>query len=225
MSGMKNIIPFSNIKTIFFDYDGTLNNSIKIYGAAFRKAFAYLVQQGFVQQRDWSDKEISYWLGFNPQEMWKNFMPDLEDTIRNKCSAMIGEEMKSLTDKGKPELYEGALDTLKYLKSKGYRLVFISNCKISYRDSHSTLFSLGDYFEELVCSEEYNFIPKYEILRNIKSKYPEEMVIIGDRFQDIEAGKKNGIHTIGCSYGFPLEGELDEADLIIKNISELKNYL
>ena len=130
-----------------------------------------------------------------------------------------------MTEKGKSELYEGALDTLKYLKSRGYRLVFISNCKLSYRDCHSTLFSLGDYFEELACSEEYNFIPKYEILREIKGKYSEEMIVIGDRFQDIEAGKKNDIYTIGCSYGFSLEGELDEADLIIKNISELKKYL
>ena len=51
------------------------------------------------------------------------------------------------------------------------------------------------------------------------------MIIIGDRFQDIDAGKKNDIYTIGCSYGFFLEEELDEADLIIKNISELKKYL
>lgn len=222
---MSNLIQFYNIKTIFFDYDGTLHNSIKIYGPAFRKVYAYLVEQGFAERRDWSDKEISYWLGFNSQEMWKNFMPDLEENIRNMCSGMIGEEMKSLTQKGKPELYEGALDTLKYLKSRGYRLVFISNCKLSYRDCHSRFFNLGDYFEELACSEEYNFIPKHEILRDIKGKYPEEMVIIGDRFQDIEAGKKNGIYTIGCSYGFPLEGELDEADLIIENISELKKYL
>lgn len=222
---MSNIIRFNKIKTIFFDYDGTLHNSIKIYGPAFTKAYAYLVQQGFAQQREWSEKEISYWLGFNPQEMWKNFMPDLEESIRNKCSAMIGEEMKALTEKGKPELYEGALDTLKYLKSRGYRLVFISNCKLYYRDCHSTLFNLRDCFEELACSEEYNFMPKYEILRDIKGKYPEEMVIIGDRFQDIEAGKKNGIYTIGCSYGFPLEGELDEADLIIKNIKEIEKYL
>lgn len=222
---LKNLIPFNDIKTIFFDYDGTLHKSIKIYGPAFRKAYTYLVRQGLADRREWSDKEIGYWLGFNPQEMWKILMPDLEESTRKKCSQIIGEEMSKLTEKGKTELYEGALDTLKYLKGRGYSLVFISNCKLSYRDCHSKLFSLGDYFEELVCSEEYNFIPKYEILRDIKGKYSEEMVIIGDRFQDIEAGKKNEIYTIGCSYGFSLGGELNESDLIIKNISELKEYL
>ncbi|GKU26801.1 HAD family hydrolase [Clostridium folliculivorans] len=219
------MIPFKNIKTIFFDYDGTLHNSIKIYGPAFRKAYAYLVRLGAAEQRDWSDREISYWLGFNPQEMWKTFMPGLDDDIRNKCSTMIREEMRALTESGAPELYEGAIETLKYLKGRGYRLVFISNCRIIYRDCHRELFCLGDFFEELACSEEYNFIPKYEILSKIKDRYPEEMVIIGDRMQDIEAGKKNDIYTIGCSYGFPLEGELDEADLIINNIKKLKKYL
>jgi phosphoglycolate phosphatase len=219
------LIPFKNIKTIFFDYDGTLHNSIKIYAPAFRKAYAYLVQEGIAEQREWSHKEISYWLGFNPQEMWKNFMPGLEESIRAKCSGMIGEEMKSLTEGGSPELYEGAIDTLEYLKSKGYRLVFISNCRRSYREAHNLLFRLGDYFEELACSEEYDFIPKYEILRQIKDKYPENMVIIGDRMQDMEAGKKNKIYTIGCSYGFALEGELREADLIIDDIQDLRKFL
>lgn len=219
------MIPFNKIRTIFFDYDGTIHNSIKIYGPAFRKAYAYLIQEGLVDKRDWTDKEISYWLGFNPQEMWKTFMPALDESIRNKCSAIIGEEMKSLTEKGSPELYEGAPETLEYLKSRDYRLVFISNCKISYKDCHSRLFYLVNYFEELICSEEYNFISKYEILRKIKGKYPNEMVIIGDRMQDIEAGKKNNIYTIGCSYGFSQKGELADADLIINDINELKDYL
>ena len=218
------LIPFRNIKTIFFDYDGTLHNSIKIYGPAFRKAYSHLVAKGLAEERDWSDEEVSCWLGFNPQEMWASFRPDLEERVRKECSAIIGEEMARLTQKGQAELYPGALDTLKYLKNRGYKLVFISNCKILYRDCHREFFGLEDYFEELACSEEYDFIPKHEILREIKAKYPGEMVIIGDRFQDIEAGKKNNLYTIGCGYGFSLAGELDEADLIIEDINDLKKY-
>jgi len=221
---MRKSIPFNRIKTIFFDYDGTLHNSIRIYAPAFRKSYAYLVEQGAAKKRDWTDQEISYWLGYNPPAMWEEFMPGLEEDIRKKCSAMIGEEMKSLTEKGYAELYEGSIETLKYLQNKGYKMVFISNCKVNYRDTHNEIFSLGDYFEELVCSEEYNFVPKFEVLKDIKSRYKEEMVIIGDRNQDIEAGNKNGIYTIGCSYGFSLEDELEDADLIIDDISELKKY-
>lgn len=219
------MIPFKNIKTIFFDYDGTLHNSVKIYVPAFKKAYAFLVEKGYAESKEWSDKEISYWLGFNPQDMWEKFMPNISKELREKCSSIISNEIKVQIQQGKPILYEGSLEVLKYLKDKGYHLVLISNCKIYYKEFHSKLFKLDSYFESLVCSEEYNFNPKYDVLKNIKDKYPEDMIIIGDRKQDIEAGKKNNIYTIGCTYGFAMHNELHEADMLIDNIEELSNYL
>lgn len=214
-----------DIKTIFFDYDGTIHNSIKIYAPAFRKAYDYLVQKGVAENRTWTDNEISYWLGFSSKEMWKNFMPDLDNDLMKEASSMIGMEMKNQIDNNNAELYDGALEVLQYLINKGYKLIFISNCGIYYRDMAKDTFILDNYFVEMACSEEYDYIPKYEILRRIKGKYPENMVIIGDRFQDIEAGKKNNISTIGCSYGYNKPDELKEADIIIHNIIELKKYL
>lgn len=222
---MEEKIPFEKIRTIFFDYDGTLHNSIRIYAPAFRKAYAYLVQNGYAEERKFSDLEISRWLGYSPPDMWKEFMPQVEEDTRRKCSSIIGEEMSALTEKGYAKLYEGAQETLEYLHEKGYRLVFLSNCKIYYRDTHKEIFRLGDNFEDLVCSEEYDFIPKHEILKQIKPRYEEEMLIVGDRNQDMEAGMKNDIHTIGCSYGFSLENELSDADLVIDDIRDLKKYL
>ena len=216
---------FTKIKTIIFDYDGTLYNSIKIYAPAFCKAYKYLVENGFAKERSWSEEEISYWLGFNSQEMWAAFIPGLPLETKELCSRIIGEEMKKLVEEGKSVLYEGALHTLDYLKQKGYHLVFLSNCKLYYRDAHKKTFQLERYFEDMVCSEEHSFIPKYEILGRIKHNYPGELVMIGDRAQDIEAGVKNNIPTIGCTYGFAVEGELKDSDMLINDITELKNYL
>lgn len=218
------MIDFNRVKTIFFDYDGTLHNSIKIYAPAFKKAYDFLIENKLAKARIWKEEEISYWLGYNSEEMWKAFMPNLSAELRKTCSEIIGNEMKLQIESGKPLLYEGALETLLYLKDKGYILVFISNCRIYYKDSHNKLFGLDDYFYDLICSEEYDYIPKYEILKKVKNKYPEHMVIIGDRDQDIEAGKRNDIYTIGCKYGFALEGELDKADIIIGGIEELRKY-
>jgi phosphoglycolate phosphatase len=219
------LIAFKDVKTIFFDYDGTLHNSINIYGPAFRKAYDFIVTQGLAETRQWSDKEISYWLGFNPQEMWKSFMPELSQELRRKCSSIISKEMAAQINQGKPVLYEGALETLDYPKGKGYHLVFISNCKVYYKECHSRLFNLDKYFENLICSDDYKFISKADILKSIKHNYPEKMIIVGDRTQDIEAGRKNNIYTIGCRYGFAREGELDHADMIIHSINELTKYL
>ncbi|WP_083258709.1 HAD family hydrolase [Cellulosilyticum sp. I15G10I2] len=219
------MIPFKSIKTIFFDYDGTLHNSLTLYAPAFRKAYAFLVANGYADAKTWSDQEIGYWLGFNPQDMWQTFMPKLSEKMREKCSGIIGEEMKHQISETKPFLYEGAEEVLRYLKEKHYHLIFISNCKTYYKEYHTKLFGLDQYFESLICSDEYNFIPKHEILNKVKDHYPEERVIVGDRKQDMEAGQKNDIYTIGCTYGFAKPGELDRADLKIDDIRALKKYL
>ncbi|KZL91250.1 HAD family hydrolase [Clostridium magnum] len=218
------MINFKDVKTIFFDYDGTLHDSMKIYGPAFKKAYSYLVENKFAELKEWSDEEIGYWLGYNSQEMWQTFMPNLPKETRDKCREIVGDEMKFLIEEGRAVLYEGAIETLEYLKNKGYNLVFISNCRRYYRDSHDKLFGLGNYFEDMICSEEYDFIPKYEILARIKDRYPKEMAIVGDRKHDIEAGIKNQIYTIGCKYGFASKGELDNVDVVINNITELREY-
>lgn len=214
-----------HVKTIYLDYDGTLHDSINIYTPAFQKAYDYLVDKGLAQRKKWTRDEISYWLGFNPEEMWKNFMPELTLDIKEQCSHIIGRNMELQLEQGKAVLYKGAIEILEYLKKKGYILIFLSNCKIYYKESQNKLFHLDKYFDQLICSEEYNYIPKYEILKQIRVNYPEEMVIVGDRMYDIEAGKKNRIYTIGCNYGYGLPGELDDAEFRINNINELKNFL
>lgn len=214
-----------NIKTIFFDYDGTLHDSMHIYKSALKKAYSYLVNEGLAEARELTDEEIKYWLGFNSIDMWEKFMPELSKEMQKKARKMVGEEMKALVRENKAALYEGAIETLGYLKSKGYNLAFVSNCSHYYKDIHNKAFSLDKYFEELACAEEYEYIPKYEFLKEVMKKYPKDMVIVGDRHHDMKAGKMNNIYTIGCEYGFGEEEELEEADFIIKDIRELKEYL
>lgn len=216
-------MPQGSIRTIFFDYDGTLHNGIKIYAPAFREAYTYLVENDYAAPRDWTDKEISYWLGFSPVEMWNSFMPNIPEETKITCSGMISRAMKALTEGGKAELYSGSIEVLSYLKEKGYHLIFISNCKTYYKEAHNRVFGLDNYFEELIATEDYGFLPKDEILASIKHRYEKDIAIVGDRTQDIEAGKANGILTIGCTYGYGSANELQDADIRISDILELKN--
>ncbi|MBE0451546.1 MAG: HAD family hydrolase [Clostridia bacterium] len=214
-----------NVKTIFLDYDGTLHNSIGIYGPAFRKAYEYLVTSGLAPNREWRDHEISKWLGYSPREMWQAFMPDLATDERTRASQIISDEMQIMIESGRPLLYDGALETLQYLKDKGYKLVFISNCRERYMESHNKTFSLDRYFENMYCSESYDYAPKYEIFKRLRPQFPEEMVIIGDRFQDMEVGYENGIHTVACTYGFGTDEELSGAEHKIDSIEALRSIL
>jgi len=216
-------LKMDNVRTIFLDYDGTLHNSMTIYAPAFRKAYENLVDKGHAEPRSWSEEDISKWIGFNPKEMWERFMPDLSRETRDTSSELIGREMNELIKKGYPKLYENAIDTLEYLKSKGYTLVFLSNCRKEYMENHRKLFSLDKYFDSMICSEEFGFIQKQNILKTVIENYPKERVMVGDRKKDLDAGRASGIFTIGCKYGFGSEEELTGADLLIDDISELKN--
>ena len=44
-----------NIKTIIFDYDGTIHDSTKIYSDAFRIVYQQMVKEGEAPWREFSD--------------------------------------------------------------------------------------------------------------------------------------------------------------------------
>ncbi len=223
----------ATIDTLVFDYDGTINNSIVLYAPAFKKAFDYLVsltpeyvvEAGYRLDKDWTDEEISQWLGYTKDEMWSTFMPNLPEGIRNRAGQMIGEEMTRLLRAGKSALYTNALETLEMLKNHGYKMIFLSNCSVPYMENHKELFELEGYFDTFACAGAHPGLSKADILKDLIDEgvlKPERSVMIGDRHHDVEAGLSNGLLTIGCSYGFSRPGELEPCDIIIDQFSELK---
>lgn len=214
------------MKYIIFDYDGTLHNSIKIYKPAFMKAYDYLVVNGYAKKREFEEEEeISKFLGLSAKDMWNTFMPNLPKCEKEKCSSIIGESMIEYIDKGKAKLYDGTIETLNKLNEYGYKLIFLSNCKSSYMNKHIEKFNLNKYFIDFYCSEDFHFIPKYEIFKFIKEKYQGDFIVVGDRFVDIELAKKHNLFSIGCSYGYGNDDELKDADYIIENIKDIIHIL
>jgi phosphoglycolate phosphatase len=210
---------------LIFDYDGTLHNSIKIYAHAFRTAYTYLVDNGFANPNEFTDLEISYWLGFSADDMWKCFLPNLPDEEKQKCSAIIGREMLCLIHKGMAELYPQAEYVLQKLKDFGYNLIFLSNCKHAYMESHIGQFRLHRFFSGFYCSEDFGFIPKHEIFKTIKVNHPGDYIVIGDRFQDMEISVMNNLPSVGCLYGYGSHSELQHATYRIDNLSDILLFL
>lgn len=213
------------IDTIIFDYDGTLHDSSKIYIPAFKKAYQYLIDNGLAEKKSWKNSEITQWLGYDKKQMWKTFMPQLEESYQNKASEIIGKEMLKSILKGEAELYPNSMEVLDYLKSKHYQLIFLSNCSTSYMELHEKTFALNHYFTEMFCSEQYDYKKtKKEIVKDYMEKSPARYVMIGDRFQDIEVGQLENVYTVGCKYGYGSTNELDTADIQIQNIRDLLQY-
>lgn len=206
---------------LIFDYDGTIHNSMLTYAPAFRNTIKWLSDNGYVAAKEYTDEEISYWLGFNSTDMWESFMPDIDPAVRERARVMLGEDMAQRIENGEGALFDGAEEVLMELKDSGYTLIFLSNCRIHYMERHKRVFGLDRFFDHFYCCEEYDFIPKYEIFRRIAPHHEGDFIVIGDRFHDIETAVRNGLRSIGCGYGYGADGELSEADIIVNSIGEL----
>lgn len=213
------------MKTIIFDYDGTLHDSTYVYTKAFRRVYDKMVEAGDAPLRIFEDKEITVWLGYTATEMWDRFMPQLSDEKKAMYSSEIGGIMAEYVHNSDAVLYKGALETLQYLKNKGYTLLYLSNCSNNYMQLHAECFDLNSYFDCMYCSGDYGYKTKYEIFEHIKAEYPGPYMIVGDRFHDMEVAQKHGISSAGCAYGFGEITEIEDADIILEDIRDLMKIL
>lgn len=216
---------FKEIKTVIFDWDGTLHESMHIYEKAFLKGYQYLIDQGYVEHRVFTSKEISSFLGKNPMDMWQSLCPTLDQVYIQEASQMISKEMLQSIERGEAKLYPNVINVLTYLKQKGYTLVYLSNSKNYYMEAMRKSFKLDKYFDLFLTSEMYDFIPKKLILKKVIHDLQNEMVMIGDRDMDIETARFNRIKSIGCLYGYGNTSEFKDADYTIHDIIELKTIL
>ncbi len=215
----------NNIQTIVFDYDGTLHDSTANYIVAFKMAYNYLIENEKADPREWKDEEITKWLGYSSKDMWENFMPNLDAEHQATASKIIGETLLEKVLAKESTLYTGALETLDYLRDKGYQLIFLSNCSEKYMNAHQKAFQLNQYFEDMYCTETFDYNAKYKIFELIEKQYKEKFLIVGDRIQDFEISHYHNLVSIGCNYGFGSEEELQQSDLRINAIQELQDIL
>ncbi|MDE5584704.1 MAG: HAD family hydrolase [Ruminococcus sp.] len=206
---------------LIFDYDGTIHDSMKTYAPAFRETYKWLVENNLAEPKEFADSEISYWLGFNSTDMWQMFMPELDFTARETARKMLGKNMAERIENGEGTLFDNAEEVLGTLKKQGFRLIFLSNCRVQYMERHKRIFGLDRFFDFFYCCEAFRFIPKYEIFRRISPEHDGDFIVIGDRFHDIENAVKNNLKSIGCGYGYGTADELSEADIIVDDIREI----
>lgn len=209
------------IRTLIFDWDGTLHDTKSLYGKAFRKAYSYLVEKNLAPERFYSDEETSIYLGMSAPAMWESFMPELSSEEKRKAGSIIGGEMDRLVLAGQAVLYPDAENVLTRLKQAGYHMVILSNCRHAYMENHRQKFRLDRWFEAYYAAEDYDFRPKEEVFPEIQKQYPGEYVVIGDRDSDLQTAKVHHLLSVGCLYGFGQKGELEGATLTIAKLKDL----
>ena len=123
-------------------------------------------------------------------------------------------------------IYPGMRELLGELSRHGHKLYIATAKKTIMARAIADLFEIATYFDEILgCGLKRK---KHELLNDIKNKEnTQNMVMVGDRHHDMQAGKACQCLCIGVLWGYGSKEELiaSGADITCKNPNELLRIL
>lgn len=206
-----------------FDMDGTLFQASKVAAPAFEEAFFYLRERGFAVPDTLEEGEVTGIFGQTHKRIWEILLGYTlpEDVQREADRLLLDREMAELRE-GVGSLYPGVENTLRLLVDAGATLTVASNGQQAYVEAIAEVFSIGGFFKKLYTASGFQMPSKVDLVRLILRENPcDRAVMVGDRETDVEAGRKNGLSTVGCAFGYASDDELAEAHHIVRRFDEL----
>jgi HAD superfamily hydrolase (TIGR01549 family) len=205
------------IKTLLFDWDGTLADSADLGLVAFQRAFEELglVFSQEIYESTYSPNWYSLYeaLGL-PKHKWQ-----LADDLWLRH---YGDQTA--------DLIEGAAETVLDLHRRGYRVGVVSSGSERRVCREIAQSELAAVFEAVICNEHIvNKKPHPEglelALQQLKSN-PEESAYVGDAPEDIQMGKRACVLTVGVRSSYPSSARLlsSQPDIYLKRLTGLRDY-
>lgn len=212
---------------LIFDHDGTLHDSMYIFGPAVHAGERWAEEQGY-DIKPVDDEVIKSCLGLNKPDMWGTFGYGLDPDVLEEMIGHVYEEMDRILKAGEARWFNGTQEMLDVLKAQGFHMAILSNCEIKLADFYWNYFKMEKWIDKFYDCESYGFAPKTEIIKQILKDFNGKGIMIGDRDSDLECARAGGVPFIGCAYGFGKPGELDGADAVaysVRDIPEKVNEL
>ncbi|MCQ2505832.1 MAG: HAD-IA family hydrolase [Lachnospiraceae bacterium] len=209
---------------LFFDLDGTLTDP----ALGITNSFIYALKKHNIEVKERS-------------ELYKFIGPPLFDSFKTfgmsdeEANQAVADYREYFSDKGLLEnsVIEGIPEALKAIKEKGYKLVIATSKPEPFAIRILDYFKLSEYFEfvsgALFVNGKRN--KKGEVIRHalesLNINEPWKVLMIGDRFHDIEGAKENNIKSMGVTFGYGTREELAGAgaDFVADTVEEMVNAI
>lgn len=226
-----------NFKYLLFDLDGTLTDPRE----GITTSVQYALKSFGINEPDL--KKLEPFIGPPLKESFMKFY-NLSD---KQAEEAVAKYREWFAPKGiyQNALYQGIDEMLKELKEEGKILAVASSKPTVFVEKVLHHFHIHEYFDVIVGSElDGGRGSKEEVveeaLRQLAEKADQtgnaplkgaieskQAAMIGDREFDIIGGKAHGLVTVGVTFGFAYEGELEAAgaDYVVNTVEELGRLL
>ncbi|MDD5287853.1 MAG: HAD hydrolase-like protein [Dehalococcoidales bacterium] len=212
------------LSNVFFDLDGTLTDSKE----GIWKCIQYSLNE---LGRPYSGElETNDFIGPSLRSTFKKLLCSNEDILIEKALALYRERF-SKVGLFENMVYPGITDLLTTLSENSFNLYVVTTKPKMYADRIIKHFQLSQWFSDIFGTElDGRFDNKAELIEFVLKHLNlavEKTVMIGDRREDITAGKANRIKTIGVTYGYGSQREINDAtpDYICSRPSEIQTTL
>jgi beta-phosphoglucomutase len=207
------------LKAIIFDMDGVLVNSTKYIWESFN---VLLKDEGV----HFTDKDIKKYLGLSLRDQiqqWKKEYGikeiNLEEFSRKAAEIQLEGIKKEFSPNNALHIF------LNKAKAQNIKLAVATSSRRWRAEKILEILHIKDYFEAIVTSEDiHNHKPHPDVFLEAAKRlreHPEECVVFEDAVDGIRAARKGNMKVVAIKTQYQSTEELHEADLIIKDFSEM----
>jgi phosphoglycolate phosphatase len=216
-------LKMKSIRTIIFDFDGTLADTQSVIRYAFLNTLQHM---GMPVPLDAFMNEIY-------SQTVENMFRDVGVVKKNLLKAAVSHYCRLYTVIGpqKARLFPGVLQTLERLRERNLSLAIATNENRKNLDRLLPTLKIAHFFSVTICEDEVGQ-PKphpemvYRILEKTDSS-PDQTLFVGDSALDIQIGKTTRCNTCAVTYGTHPEEKLRSCspDWIIDHFSSVLEIL
>jgi phosphoglycolate phosphatase len=219
------------IRAVVYDLDGTLLDSRSAVVEAVAAGVRDVLERHGIVAVPPDPGRIRDAMGLPAPRYFRSILPGnlhhLADEVQAAATRL---EVEALAE-GRGRLYPGAAALLHRLHEAGARQAVISNAQAPYFRAaveHLGLTAVVEWtecFEDIPASSDD---PKRVLLTRALEQMAAdaaETLMVGDRREDIAAGRALGCMTVGVTHGFGQRGELDLADHVFDRLESIAELL
>lgn len=204
---------------LVFDYDGTLVDSEGLVIESLQKTaadFGYPMPEA---------SAISEYFGLNLENVLLHFFPDgKQPELAARYYSYYSEENLA------KNLFAGTLETLNYLKQRGFLLAIATNTARKKLDASLAIAKIKNLFLATCCPEDAAPKPAPDMLLKLLEKLnilPQEVLMIGDTIYDMQFAKNAAVDALAFCHRCRKKEQLAAFNPVgfIENIQELKYIL